>query len=219
MNNDDFRRLVTGHHTFNDDDMAAADALLEAYPYLQALRAIRLKALLAAGKITDGSETNDAIYLPDRKRFYAWAMSDRPRQQQSTGQTNSRTIDLIDSFLNMASQHTAADYTDDADNDHQSARTGETQTRQTLPATDTIRHAHTDSSASTGGDYSLDEENIDEACFTETLAKIYTKQGRYEKAIEIIRKLSLKYPKKSTYFASQIKTLEELINNNKTETN
>lgn len=50
---------------------------------------------------------------------------------------------------------------------------------------------------------------------TETLAKIYIKQGRYGKAIEIIRKLSLKNPKKNRYFADQIRFLEKLIINNK----
>ena len=58
-------------------------------------------------------------------------------------------------------------------------------------------------------------EAEDDSYFTETLAKIYIKQQRYAKAIEIIKKLSLKYPKKSTYFADQIKHLEELIINAK----
>ncbi len=57
----------------------------------------------------------------------------------------------------------------------------------------------------------------DDSYFTETLAKIYIKQQRYAKAIEIIKKLSLKYPKKSTYFADQIKELEELIINAKSK--
>ena len=39
-------------------------------------------------------------------------------------------------------------------------------------------------------------EELDDSCFTETLAKIYIKQHRYEKALEIIKKLSLNYPKK-----------------------
>ena len=61
------------------------------------------------------------------------------------------------------------------------------------------------------------EENIsDEGYFTETLARIYIKQGRYSKALEIIRRLSLVYPKKNAYFADQIRFLEKLIiNNNK----
>ncbi len=51
--------------------------------------------------------------------------------------------------------------------------------------------------------------------FTETLAQIYIGQRRYDKALEIIQRLNLKYPKKSAYFADQIRFLEKLIINNK----
>ena len=53
----------------------------------------------------------------------------------------------------------------------------------------------------------------DESYFTETLAQIYIKQGRYGKALEIIRRLSLNIPKKNAYFADQIRFLEKLIDN------
>ena len=60
------------------------------------------------------------------------------------------------------------------------------------------------------------EKDADEGYYTETLARIYIKQGKYSKALEIIKCLNLNNPKKSVYFADQIRFLEKLIiNNNK----
>jgi len=42
---------------------------------------------------------------------------------------------------------------------------------------------------------------------TETLAEVYTRQGHREKAIAIYKKLILKFPEKSAYFADRINAL------------
>jgi pentatricopeptide repeat protein len=39
---------------------------------------------------------------------------------------------------------------------------------------------------------------------SESLANIYIKQGKYDKAIDMYRKLSLRNPQKSAYFATKI---------------
>ena len=64
-------------------------------------------------------------------------------------------------------------------------------------------------------DESEQDDDTDEEYFTETLARIYIKQGRYQKALDIINRLSAKYPKKNAYFADQIRFLEKLIINSK----
>lgn len=57
----------------------------------------------------------------------------------------------------------------------------------------------------------------EDAYLTETLAKIYVKQQRYDKALGIIKKLNLKNPEKNIYFADQIRHLERLIINAKSK--
>ncbi|MDR0824275.1 MAG: hypothetical protein LBN74_04230 [Prevotella sp.] len=57
------------------------------------------------------------------------------------------------------------------------------------------------------------DEQSEDLFFTETLAKIYIKQKKYEKAYKIIKHLSLNYPKKNIYFADQLSFLEKLIIN------
>lgn len=48
----------------------------------------------------------------------------------------------------------------------------------------------------------------DAGFYTETLAKIYTEQGFYKRALDVYAKLILLYPEKSVYFASLVKELK-----------
>ncbi|MDE6378686.1 MAG: hypothetical protein K2K72_08075 [Duncaniella sp.] len=52
-----------------------------------------------------------------------------------------------------------------------------------------------------------------DSSLSESLAKIYIRQKRYDKAFEIIHTLSLNNPKKSSYFADQLRFLRKLMLN------
>lgn len=68
-----------------------------------------------------------------------------------------------------------------------------------------------DESEFSSPEFSEEEEEI----YTENMVNIYIKQGRYQQALEILRKISLNNPKKSSNFAAQIYLLEVLLKENK----
>ena len=62
-------------------------------------------------------------------------------------------------------------------------------------------------------------EEVDASMFSESLAKIYIKQRKYSRDLEIITNISLKFPEKSIYFADQIRFLKKLILNEQIKNN
>ncbi len=52
------------------------------------------------------------------------------------------------------------------------------------------------------------------AIMTETLAKVYLEQKKYDKALQAYKILSLKYPEKSSFFADRIKAIKFLQKHN-----
>ena len=69
-----------------------------------------------------------------------------------------------------------------------------------------------DSEENYSSDDDTAESEVNDEFITETLAKIYIKQGLYYKAINAFQRLKLKYPEKSIYFAKQIDEVTNLLN-------
>ena len=138
-----------------------------------------------------------------------------------------RTVSLIDSFLDQLPEpltprrphavDASVDYisylmaSDSPDTDTPRTPTGSpTKSPSKKPS---LTAPSTPLIPANDGDELTDQKEASDDYFTETLARIYIKQGKYSKAIEIIRRLNLNFPEKNRYFADQIRFLEKLILN------
>ena len=218
--------------------------MLARYPYFQTVRLLYLKNLFLLHDITFGEELRRAaLYIDDRKVLFYLIEGERFTITPSEGKEKSsdllgldRTLSLIDAFLAGQPEEEQKDITQlpmDITTDYTSYLLTETEEAvlvEEIPSLkgqdliDTFLENNSDEpllSSQERADEPEPEEKEpepeDESYFTETLAKIYVKQQRYSKALEIIKKLNLKYPKKNAYFADQIRFLEKLIINTKSK--
>ena len=220
--------------------------LLARYPYFQTARLLYLKNLYLLHDIGFGEELRrSALYLTDRRIIFSLVESDRYSLEQFERKVSGedtegldRTLSLINAFLTslpdkVASSaevlpvEVAADYTAYLMRESEEVKTvsegvppmvGQQlidnflESSEEQPLISSMAEDEEDESQ-----VALSAEEEEEGYFTEVLAKIYVKQQRYSKALEIIQKLNLKYPKKNAYFADQIRFLEKLIINTKSK--
>ncbi len=139
-------------------------------------------------------EGKDLLFTPSVSTDYMfWTLNDPKAGDTITEEkTQLQHQDLIDSFLQESEQGGIGK-----------------RIRSEKESEGDANPTYASLSATTG------ETAIEDSFFTETLARIYIKQKRYEKALQIIKNLSLKYPEKNVYFADQIRFLEKLIINTK----
>ncbi len=156
---------------------------------------------------TNGATTDNLLPLPMEAVDYTSVLAEGP-PTDNTGPILLKGQELIDNFIEKASMEegTAVE-----------ALVPDTLVQEVVPSQEgeeeSLEKEEEPEQSETEHSEPEDEENY----FTETLAKIYVKQQRYDKALEIIKKLNLKYPKKNTYFADQIRFLEKLIINAKSK--
>ena len=175
--------LIEGDKFVLESKQVADDLLLEEEPTLD-----RTLALIDAFLSTIPEETMPAPNLDLSMDYTSYLLRDDELEVPVMDEAPKlKGQDLIDDFIEKAES--------------------ETSMRLKVLPEDSVGEE------TTSAESVLEEDEEDESCFTETLAKIYVKQQRYSKALEIIKKLSLKYPKKNAYFADQIRFLEKLIIN------
>ena len=230
--------------TIDDDAIAQLQALTQEHPYFHIARILLLQALYKKhDPAYDETLRRTAILVPNREAIFRLTeephytqAEERKRYEETTDDSESRTVSLIDNFLEAQTPVSPVSHPIDAAQDYigyllqQESRQG-TQRQEALPMNgggvvedflenehgrivldDNLEDEHNESQSDDSNVHENDENN---EILTEIMAGIYIKQGKYENAVKIIRQLSLKYPKKNRYFADQIRFLEKLIINNK----
>ena len=209
------------------------------YPYFDVARLLMLKNLYLLHDINIGKELRRAaIYLKSRWPLFE-LMAGYGTSEVIGNVTEElsvdRTMSLINAFLETLPQESfsleaegaaAVDYVsaylkggaDNANEDAMPALRGQEliddflagdNERITLDLRNDAEHVPAEVQES------ADDTPAESSFFTETLANIYIRQGKYEKALEIIKRLCLEYPNKNRYFADQIRFLEKIIKHTK----
>ena len=190
-----FYTLIKNTDLLNSESEQELKDLTVKYPYFQAALILHLKSL----KSDEFEETlkKTAIQIPQRKKLYTYL-------QERNNTTNYNPAEYYDE----SNPEFSLDYSED--------------TVQGNSLIDKFLSSHAGIIISKGKNGNADQlaeneiikkstEENDEI-ITETLAMLYYNQKKYDKALEAFRKLSLKYPEKSVYFATRIDEIEKLKN-------
>ena len=251
--------LINHPERMDRDTLYELRSMLALHPYFQTARLLMLQNLyLLHDPAFDEELRRAAIYITDRKTIFqmieaahyqlrqqmASSSSSKTSLTSNTSSTSpsspssqpSRTIDLIDNFLDSIPKDeetddktkrkptpadAAVDYvayllaTEDNSDDVQPALQMKGQDLIDIFLEQEKGRIMLDLPEEPSDDDHDHEEEGEEEYFTETLARIYIKQGRYQRALDIITRLSEHYPNKNAYFADQIRFLEKLIKNSK----
>ena len=216
----------------NEDSVGLLRRLVDKYPYYQTARLLLLRNLFNTKNPMFQQELRrSAVLLNNRKVLFDMIEGTKyhivPQQLSSNSLSwegdKDRTLSLIDDFLeNMPSEPekrpTKGNIPADVTTDYMAylmQEEAEANDSNNIIETTIPRRPQR---------ITLEEKDVievpeddvqEEEFFTETLAQIYIKQQKFERALEIIRALSADNLKKNRYFADQIRFLEKLIEINK----
>ena len=195
-------------------------ALYESYPYCAPFAFLYLYNLSLTGDVRYASELRRlSVLLPDREQLFRLVEGDRPAFVAPPAEESAEAdaFDLIDHFLDGV-RTSGEDLPEvlhyEGGGEGGDYFAGEANEPLSPDGLSDLLDASPAQSAPALAPPS--EEPAPEELLSETLSKIYIQQQHYDKALRIIRSLSLNYPEKNRFFADQIRFLERLIANNNT---
>lgn len=238
----DIKELINDRTKLNADTLVELKAVVEEYPFFQTARLLYVANLYAVHDRSFGEELRKAsVFLPDRRAlFYMiegehYVIETPENAVPATSEKGKdRTISLIDNFLsnqreeneNKRAKPTLADLTTDyaaflvnqddvvSDADEAPKLRGQSLIDNFIEVTKGKQRIEMPDLNDEDYNFSPAISPEDEEIYTEKMTDIYIKQGRYAEALGILKKICLNNPKKSAYFANQMKLLEVILGGN-----
>ena len=187
-----FSKIIEGFDSMDSSKSLELKKILNSYPYFQSASAYYLKTLKAQKKDSYRELLpKTAILTFNRSILRNWLYSDEIKDNQNKAKTEKY------SFL---------DWFDVINDDMPKVDEKFDLIDEFIKNSPKIK---------INNDYDVKssfkkDQKIKDELITETLAKIYVKQEKFNKAIKAYEILSLKYPKKSSFFADQINDIKKL---------
>jgi len=189
-----FSKIINNFDSLDSNASADLKRILNNYPYFQCASAYYLKTLKAQQKDSyNYLLPKTALITFDRSKLREWLFD--INKSKSKSNTKKEKYSFLDWF-------------DVISNDNQSVDEKFNlidKFIKNLPKIEIKEEYNSKSKIKI-------ESKIGDELITETLAKVYIKQEKFEKAIKAYEILSLKYPKKSSFFANQINFIKKLKN-------
>ena len=238
----DIKELINDRTKLNADTLVELKAVVEEYPFFQTARLLYVANLYAVHDRSFGEELRKAsVFLPDRRALFYMIEGEHyvietPENgvPAASEKGKDRTISLIDNFLsnqreeneNKRAKPTLADLTTDyaaflvnqddvvSDADEAPKLRGQSLIDNFIEVTKGKQRIEMPDLNDEDYNFSPAISPEDEEIYTEKMTDIYIKQGRYAEALGILKKICLNNPKKSAYFANQMKLLEVILGGN-----
>ncbi len=197
-------------------DLDSIKDITRTYPYFQAAKALYLKSLKAVSSIDYNQELKyTAAQTIDRTILFDLITSECFVSEETVNSNNNLGEDPIpfkagDTYSFSEWLKLGSSYPKKEKHLKKESNSNSSLIDKFLKGNPKMPKVEKASSTSTISP--INESNI-EGLMTETLAKVYLAQKKYENALVAYRILSLKNPEKSSFFADQITKIQQLQKN------